>query len=154
MTWALKDEWDVFRKQRAGKAFQGAGQSQAKAWRQGSSQPNFQLPSQGYSSGFFGGSSSLDSYAYRPINSLNHGAARALKAAAVGGFLSVQVAVGLMVQLSTPQDTFEQLSTKKGTVDFVVSSTWRGKLEQNTMGKLLLEEQLWEVYVWMGLCEE
>ena len=78
---------------------------------------------------FFGGSSSLDSYAYRPINSLNHGAARALKAAAVGGFLSVQVAVGLMVQLSTPQDTFEQLSTKKGTVDFVVSSTWRGKLE-------------------------
>lgn len=45
---------------------------------------------------FFGGSSSLDSYAYRPINSLNHGAARALKAAAVGGFLSVQVAVGLM----------------------------------------------------------
>ena len=47
----------------------------------------------------------------------------------MGGFLSVQVAVGLMVQLSTPQDIFEQLSTKKGTVDFVVSSTWRGKLE-------------------------
>ena len=47
----------------------------------------------------------------------------------MGGFLSVQVAVGLMVQLSTPQDIFEQLSTKKGTVDFVVSSIWRGKLE-------------------------
>lgn len=78
---------------------------------------------------FFGGSSSLDSYAYRPINSLNHGAARSLKAAAAGGFLSVQVTVGLMVQLSTPQDIFEQLSTKKVTVDSVVSSLWRGELE-------------------------
>lgn len=79
---------------------------------------------------FFGGSSSLDSYVYRPINSLNHGAARSLKAAAAGGgFLSVQVAVGLMVQLSTPQDIFEQLSTKKVTVDSVVSSLWRGELE-------------------------
>lgn len=44
-------------------------------------------------------------------------------------FLSVQVTVGLMVQLSTPQDIFEQLSTKKVTVDSVVSSLWRGELE-------------------------
>lgn len=78
---------------------------------------------------FFGGSSSLDSYAYRPINSLNHAAARSLKAAAAGGYLSVQVAVGLMVQLPTLQDIFEQLSTKKVTVDSVVSSLWRGELE-------------------------
>lgn len=33
--------------------------------------------------------------------------------------------MGLMVQLSTPQDIFEQLSTKKATVDSVVSSLWR-----------------------------
>lgn len=74
--------------------------------------------------------SSLDSYAYRPINSpVNHGAARSSRLLLREDFLSVQVTVGLMVQLSTPQDIFEQLSTKKVTVDSVVSSLWRGELE-------------------------
>ena len=111
MTWALKDEWDIFRKQQERHFREREDLRQRPGDREVHSLI-FNSLLRAIHLFFFGGSSSLGSYAYRPINSLNHGAARSLKAAALGGFLSVQVAVGLMVQLSMPQDIFEQLSTK------------------------------------------
>lgn len=80
---------------------------------------------------FRGGVSSPDGFAFRPLSSITPGGAPSLTLAAdVGGFLSVQVAVGLMKQLWKPSDVLGQLSSKKGTVDFVANNVWRSELEE------------------------
>lgn len=65
-----------------------------------------------------------------------HRAAGSVNATAdAGGFLSVQVAMGLIEQEA--RDTVGLGSTRKGTIDSVASSTGRGDLN---MVKLFLEK--------------